>query len=106
MKVKRPAAVGGIRTFLTSDARMAPGKDWDYVQHFNPDKPLGPGPQFFAPMTDLPTVPADAASHLHDGDYVMGVTVEDVARAYPWYILDNTHAYNDVLADIPIFGVV
>lgn len=38
VKIKRPEAIGGSRTFLSSPARMAPGKDYGYVQHFNPEK--------------------------------------------------------------------
>lgn len=106
MKVKRPEAIGGSRTFLSSQARMAPGKDYEYAQHFNPEKPLGPGPQFFPPLTDLPIVEAGQAAHMRDGDYVVGLTMEGLPRAYPWWILDNSHAYNDTFEDIPLLVVL
>lgn len=107
MKIKRPEAAGGLRTFVSPEGRMAPGKDYEYVEHFNPEeKYLGPGPQFFPTLQDLPTVKADEAEHMRDGDYVVGVRVDDSYRAYPWYILDNSHAYNDTFPQYPLFVIL
>lgn len=106
MKIKRPEAVGGSRTFLSSQARMASGKDYEYVRHFNPEKCLGPGPQFFPPLTDLPLVQASEATHMRDNDYVVGLSMANLSRAYPWWILDNSHAYNDVIDDMPLLVIL
>ncbi len=106
MKVKKPEAVGGSRTFVSSQARMAPGKDYEYVQHFNPEKCLGPGPQFFPALTDLAVAQADKAKHMRDGDYVVGLTLGGLSRAYPWWILDNSHAYNDMVENTPLLVVL
>lgn len=85
---------------------MAPGKDYDYVHHFNPKKCLGPGPQFFPTLTDLPVIKASEAAHMREGDYVVGLTMGGLPRAYPWWILDNSHAYNDIVEDIPLFVIL
>ncbi|MFQ5740934.1 MAG: hypothetical protein ACE5JX_18185 [Acidobacteriota bacterium] len=106
MKIKRPEAIGGSRTFLSSEARRAPGKDYQYAQHFNPKKCLGPGPQFFPALTDLPVVKAGEAAHMREGDYVVGLTLGGVDRAYPWWILDNSHAYNDIVETLPLLVIL
>ncbi|MFQ5777088.1 MAG: hypothetical protein ACE5IP_03675 [Terriglobia bacterium] len=106
MKIKRPEAIGGSRSFLASQARMAPGKDYDYVQHFNPEKCLGPGPQFFPALTELPVLNANEAGHMRDGDYVVGLTMGSLPRAYPWWILDNSHAYNDLIDKVPLLVIL
>lgn len=106
MKVKRPQTVGGSRTFVSSEARRAPGKDFDYVNHFNNEKCLGPGPQFFPALGDLPVTTAEKAGHMRDGDYVVGLSLGGRSRAYPWWILDNSHAYNDQIDNLPLMVVL
>ncbi len=106
MKVKRPETIGGSRTFISSQARMAPGKDYEYAQHFNAGKCLGPGPQFFPALTDLPVTTAGEAAHMREGDFVAGLSLNGLHRAYPWWILDNSHAYNDKVEDTPLLVIL
>ena len=49
------------------------------------------------PLLDPPFVPADEAHHMRDGDVVIGLALDGEARAYPWWIMDNHHAANDVV---------
>ncbi|MGH2723278.1 MAG: DUF3179 domain-containing (seleno)protein [Actinomycetota bacterium] len=49
-----------------------------------------------------PTVPAADAYQMRDDDLVLGVAVNGVARAYPWWILDDHHIANDVVGGRPV----
>ncbi|HEX2030192.1 MAG TPA: DUF3179 domain-containing (seleno)protein [Actinomycetota bacterium] len=65
--------------------------------------PLGPATlRFCRPLTRPRFVPAAEAGHMRDDDVVLGVVVEAEARAYPWWILDDHHVANDVVAGRPI----
>ncbi|MDJ0901720.1 MAG: DUF3179 domain-containing (seleno)protein [Xenococcus sp. MO_188.B8] len=43
-------------------------------------------------------VPANQASHMRDGEYVVGLVYQGVARAYPLWIADYYHIINDAIA--------
>lgn len=45
----------------------------------------------------VPFVPAAAARHMRDEDYVVGVAHNGEAKAFPMYIMDYYHNLNDVL---------
>ena len=47
-------------------------------------------------------VPALAARHMREDDYVVGLVVAGKARAYPLWVTDNHHVINDVVEGIPI----
>ena len=47
-------------------------------------------------------VPGEAARHMRDDDYVVGLVVGGQARAYPLWITDNYHVINDILQGVPI----
>ena len=60
-------------------------------------------PQNLFPLAvDPPTVPASAANFMRPADWVVGVVIGNVARAYPAWILDNYHAVNDSLDGVQI----
>lgn len=54
------------------------------------------------PLNFPRTVPADEADHMRNDDIVLGVAMNGVARAYPWWIMDNHHVGNDNLGGQPI----
>jgi hypothetical protein len=54
------------------------------------------------PLMRPPTVPAADADHIRDDDLVLGVLVDGVARAYPWWILDDHHFANDIVGGRPL----
>ncbi len=39
---------------------------------------------------------------MRDDDVVLGVEMNGVARAYPWWIMDNHHVGNDVVGGRPV----
>jgi hypothetical protein len=58
------------------------------------------------PLMDPPRVPAVEASHMRDDDLVLGISIEGLARAYPWWIMDGHHVANDTLGNRPILVVL
>jgi thiol-disulfide isomerase/thioredoxin len=51
-----------------------------------------------SPPLDHPErLPAGSATHMRDGDPVLGVVVEGRALAYPWWVLKNHHVVNDTI---------
>ncbi|HYV01025.1 MAG TPA: DUF3179 domain-containing (seleno)protein, partial [Actinomycetota bacterium] len=54
-----------------------------------------------SPLVDPPFVRAFEARHMRDEDDVIGLAVDGEARAYPWWILDNHHVANDIVAGRP-----
>ena len=56
--------------------------------------------------TDDPAmVPAGEAVHMRGDDYVVGLTFEGSARAYPVWVVDNYHVVNDRVGDERFFVV-
>jgi hypothetical protein len=56
----------------------------------------------FNPLPEVRFAAADAADWVAPQDFVLGVVVRDVARAYPVQALAYHHVVNDVVADEPI----
>jgi hypothetical protein len=54
------------------------------------------------PLIDPEVVPAEEAEHMKDDDIVLGFSLGGEARAYPWWIMDNHHAANDVVGGQPM----
>jgi hypothetical protein len=98
---------------LTHPTRIREERTW-LRQQFLPRPRSGPvgggilymGPPFLeaegVPIVDPVPVPASDASYMREDDLVLGVEIGDEARAYPWWILDNSHIANDVLGGVPI----
>jgi hypothetical protein len=57
---------------------------------------------FNLPLNNPPVVPPAKAEFLRGDDIVLGVLLEDAARAYPWNLMVNFHAVNDHLNGEPI----
>lgn len=57
---------------------------------------------FGVPLTDPSAVPAEEASYMQAEDLVLGLQIGDVARAFPWWIMDNHHVANDVVGGRPV----
>lgn len=54
------------------------------------------------PLNNPAHVPAVRAQFMEDQDTVLGVILGDEARAYPWTLMANYHAANDILDNQPI----
>jgi uncharacterized protein DUF3179 len=48
-----------------------------------------------AAWDDPEMVPGAAAAHMRPDDYIVGLTLDEVARAYPLWVIDHYHAIND-----------
>lgn len=51
--------------------------------------------EYALPLNNPDVVPAANAGHMKPDDLVVGVTIYQHARAYPWWILSNYHIVND-----------
>ena len=76
-----------------SDARLL-----ELADHFNEAE--------CRPLMDPPFVAAGDAAHMREDDVVLGVEFDGDARAYPWWIMDNHHAANDVVGGKPVLVVL
>ena len=57
--------------------------------------------KYFYPLTDPQSVPALEATHMRDGDHVVGIYHHGEARAYPTFIMDYYHHLNDIIEGEP-----
>jgi len=53
-------------------------------------------------LDDPKLVPASEATHMRDEDVVLGIAIEGQAKAYPWWIMDDHHNANDIVAGRPV----
>ena len=53
-------------------------------------------------LDDPKFVPASEATHMRDEDVVLGVAIDGQAKAYPWWIMDDHHHANDIVAGRPV----
>jgi hypothetical protein len=58
------------------------------------------------PLMDPDMVAARDADHMREDDVVLGLELDGVARAYPWWIMDNHHVANDTVAGRPVVIVL
>ncbi len=80
-------------------------KDLAFIEKFQKERMFSVPPEVFPPLNDPEVVAADRADHMRDSDLVLGVTLAGKSRAYPGWILDNSHVANDTLAGAPIVVV-
>ncbi len=78
-------------------------KDFAFVDRFTPDKPFDLPENAFPPPEQIDTVPVSQADHVRATDPVIWLTYKDQSRCYPWWIADNYHMMNDVLAGDPVW---
>jgi hypothetical protein len=43
------------------------------------------------------------ADHMRPDDIVVGVVIDQQARAYPWWIISNYHVVNDLVGQAPVY---
>jgi hypothetical protein len=98
---------------LTHPTRIAKERTW-LRQQFYPRPQEGPhgggllylGPPFLeaegVPIVDPQPVPVAEADFMREDDLVLGVEMQGESRAYPWWIMDNSHVANDVLSGVPL----
>lgn len=60
--------------------------------------PTGTLERHCRPLMNPDMVPASAADHMQDDDVVLGLELDGESRAYPWWIMDNHHVANDIVA--------
>ena len=84
---------GAYDEIIGADGRAAPGfSDADYVQLLRPDD---------IPPIYAPEFVASSEANLPDDELVIGLAINDEARAYPAGILYNREMVNDVVGGAP-----
>ena len=58
--------------------------------------------EYILPLNNPDSVYAEEAKYMHPEDLIIGLVINDQAKAYPWYILSRYHVVNDIVAGQPL----